>query len=271
MLRPATLTLTVLAFLVACEGDPAPVPAKQADAPAKTAEPAKTPESAKTPEPAAKPAFMNEPEQLNGQGQPFADHERRKVDVTGLARRGSEKAGVVVLACVDLRDPFSKRGQQNMAEVLAATEEVALYLRPYWNMLETAEALAKNGDERTIAQRELTELLATALVAAEQQGKIWELHDRILDAEPEQLTRDGLSVLAAEAGLDAEKWTAALDTEETKTGVAAHKQACNALGVDRGVPAYFINGRMLRGAVPTEQMRYVVEVELAGGFETLPK
>lgn len=275
MLRTATLTLMSLALLVACEGDPAPAPpAKQADAPAKVAEPAKPDEPAAMPEPAPrpKPAFMSEPERLNPKGEPWADHERRKIDITGLARRGSEKAGVVVLGCVDMRDPYSKRGQTVMAEALAAfPNDVALYMRPYWNVLESSELAAKRGDKEAIATRELTQLLATALVAAEQQGKLWELHDLMLAAEKEQLTSEGLAKLAADAGLDVEKWTAALDAEATKTAVAAHKQACNALGVDRGTPVYFINGRMMKGYAPIEVLNYLVELELGGGFEALPK
>ncbi|NJK32940.1 MAG: hypothetical protein HC927_11325, partial [Deltaproteobacteria bacterium] len=62
-----------------------------------------------------------------------------------------------------------------------------------------------------------------------------------------------------------------LDSEPTKAAVAAHKQACTALGVERGTPVYFINGRKLLGAPKTEAMRYVIEVEIFGGFEALPK
>jgi hypothetical protein len=273
MLRRSTFVLMVLA-LVACEGDPAP--AKQADKaePAQPAQPAKPAEPAVTPEPQPKPkpAFMSEPERLSPKGELWADHERRKIDTTGLARRGGEKAGVVVLGCVNMRDPYSQRGQKMMAETLAAfPNDVAFYMRPYWNVLESSEAAAKRGDKDAIAQRELTELLATALVAAEAQGKIWELHDKMLAAEKEQLNREGLAKLAAEAGLDAAQWTAALDAEATKTAVAAHKQACNALGVDRGTPIYFINGRMMKGSAPIDVMTYLVELELAGGFEALPK
>lgn len=277
MLRTVTLVLMSLALVVACEGDPAPAqPAKQVDAvePAKPAEPVATPEPAKPaePEPKPKPAFMSEPERLSHKGEPWADHERRKIDITGLARRGSEKAGVVVLGCIDMRDVYSKKGQKSMAEVFAAfPDDVALYIRPYWNVLESGEAAEKNGHKPAIEQRKLTQLLATAMVAAEQQGKIWELHDLIFSAEKEQLTREGLAKLAADAGLDVEKWTAALDAEATQTAVDAHKQACNALGVDRATPTYFINGRMMRGAVPTEAMSYLVELELFGGFEALPK
>jgi predicted DsbA family dithiol-disulfide isomerase len=215
---------------------------------------------------------MSEPERLTPKGELLADHERRKIDTTGLARRGGEKASVIVLGCIDMRDVYSKKAQKSMAEVLAAfPNDVALYIRPYWNVLESGEAAEKNGHKPAIEQRELTQLLAAALVAAEQQGKIWELHDLIFAAEKEQLTREGLAKLATDAGLDVEKWTAALDAEATKTAVAAHKQACNALGVDRATPIYFINGRMVRGALPTEAMTYLVELELFGGFEALPK
>jgi DSBA-like thioredoxin domain len=273
MLRSHAFALMFLT-LVACEGDPAPAKQAATAESAKPAEPAKPtePAVAPEPEPKPKPAFMSEPERVNRQGEPWADHERRNIDTTGLARRGGEKAGVVVLGCIDMRDPYSTRGQKTMAELHAAfPNDVAFYLRPYWNVLESSEQVAKRGDKDAIALRELTELLATALVAAEQQGKIWELHDKMLAAEKEQLNRDGLAKLAVDAGLDVEKWTAALDAEATKTAVAAHKAACNALGVDRGTPIYFINGRLMKGSAPIEDMTYLIELELTGGFEALPK
>jgi hypothetical protein len=279
-IRTAFAVLSLV--LVACEGEPAPTqPAKQAEAaepakpvepiePAKPTEPVATPEG-KT-ETKAPPPFMSEQERLSRKGELMADHERRKVDITGLTRRGSENAKVVVLGCIDMRDPYVKLGQRSMAKVLAALpNDVALYIRPYWNLIETYEAGAKRGDKASKAIRDQTHLAAEALVAAEQQGKIWELHDLMLETDTDLYTRDGFTKLATDAGLDVAQWTAALDSEETKTAVAAHKQACNALGVDRAVPMYFINGRMMRGAQRPEDMQYVVEVELFGGFEVLPK
>jgi 2-hydroxychromene-2-carboxylate isomerase len=141
--------------------------------------------------------------------------------------------------------------------------------------LERARAHRGGGKARrqkAIAQRELTELLARALVAAEQQYKSWELHDLMLEADKDQLNPDGLAKMAGEAGLNVAQWMAALDSEATKARVAAHKQACNALGVDRETPAYFINGRLMLGPPPpVDDIVYVVKVELAGGFELLPK
>jgi hypothetical protein len=43
------------------------------------------------------------------------------------------------------------------------------------------------------------------------------------------------------------------------------------LGVEQAIPAYFINGRKLIGAAPADAFRYLIELELAGGFEALPK
>jgi protein-disulfide isomerase len=63
--------------------------------------------------------------------------------------------------------------------------------------------------------------------------------------------------MVADAGLEVEKWTAALDSKATEAAVAAHKQACNALGVDRGTPRYFVNGRMIKDVIKTENFRHV--------------
>lgn len=262
-------TLVALSLtLVACEkADPAPAePVKQAE-PEKPAEPAKPAE----PEPAPKgpPEFMSEPERLDREGQPHADHERRTIDIAGLARRGGENAKVVVVGCIDPGEPYSKRGQQNWAEALAAfPNDVAMYIHPYWTVNQSVDDTAKRGNKDSIARIERTKFVAAALVAADQQGKIWEMHDLVLATERDQITRENLGKLE---GLDVAKWTAALDSEETKTAVAAHKQACNALGVDRGIPVYFINGRMMMGARLAEDLRYLVEVEIWGGFEKLPK
>ncbi len=273
MLR-RTLSLALLALL-ACDAEPAPTkPAAEEtakpDEPAKPAEPAALPAAPPAPEAKAKPAFLREPERLNRQGKPFADHERRQVDVAGLTRRGSEQAAVVIVGCVDLAGPLVRGNQKYMAELYKEfPKDVALFIRPYWKLIESFEKAVKRGDKGMIARRDLSKLLTEALVAAELQGKIWEMHDLVLAADIKELDRESLTKLAADAGLDVEKWKAALASKETEAAIDAHKKACNALGVDRNVPAYFIDGRKIGTARP-EDVKYLIEVELAGGFEVLP-
>jgi hypothetical protein len=274
MSKPSIVTLAAC-LLLACGSEPASNEAKPEQAkpaPNDKAEPEPNvkaePEVAPTPPP---PAFMSEPERLDPKGELIADHTRRAIPIDGLTRRGPENAPVVILACVDMPDAFVQRGQKSMAEVRAALPDVgAYYLRPYWNVLESAEAAAKNKHKPAIERIERTKLLARAMVAAERQSKIWEFHDALLAADKDQLTPDGLDALAEQAGLDVATWKTQLDDETTAAAVEAHRKACQELGVDKAVPAYFINGRMMRGSRPVEDVRYVIEVEQHGGFEKLP-
>jgi protein-disulfide isomerase len=266
------------ALLFACEGDSAKSADPKSDTPATKAPAQAKPEVEPELQPPAEPptpppAFMAEPELLNPKGEPFADHERRKVDVTGLARRGPESAPVTVLQCVDFRDAYCLRGQRSMAELHEALpDQIAFYFRPYWNVLESTEAAAANRSKPAREQIEQTKLLARAIAAAERQGKLWEFHDALLAADRAQYTKDGLASIAGSVdGLDGDLWNQQLDDAETQAAVDAHHEACAALGVDKGVPVYFINGRMMTGAAPTQMIRRVIEVEANGGFEKLPK
>ena len=262
--------LLVLGLGLACDAQPDAKTDAKADAPA----PAKDAETAKVepePEPEPPPPFMAEPERLDPKGLTIADHERRSVDVGGLTRRGPEDAAVVVLECIDFADAYNKGGQKSMTEVHEALgERVAFYLRPYWNLLESQEQAVARGDKAAKARAAQTRRLAAALVAADRQGKLWPLHDQFVAADKDQLASEDLSALATAAGLDVEAFTAQLGDEQTLAAVEAHRAACQALGVDRATPAYFINGRMMTGARKADDMRYVVDVELHGGFEKLP-
>jgi len=274
MTRTSTVLLA-LALLCSCDkGESTTTKTAKQDTKAAEAQPAPEPKPEVAPEvePEPPPAFMAEPERLSPKGEPFADHERREVDVSGLARRGSESAPVTVMQCIDLRDPYCRRGQTSMAAAHEALgDEVAFYLRPYWNVLESTEQAAAKGSADAKEMIEVSKRLARALVAAEAQGKIWELHDALLAAEAEQYTAEGIAALAGEIeGLDAEAFTAQLDAPETEAAADAHHEACAALGVETRVPAYFVNGRMMVGGLPTDALSYVLEVEANGGFEKLP-
>ena len=216
---------------------------------------------------------MSEAERLGPRQAPFADHERREIDLSSLERRGPADAPVEVLACLDLADPFCRAAQRRMSEIQSELpEDVALHLRPYSKVLDNTQVAADRGRMPARTQIARTKAIARALVAAERQGKLWDLQDALLSAQPDQYTREGLERLAAGVpGLDLDTWTRQRDDEETEAAIADHRRACTELGVDRSVPVFFINGRKMPGAIPEGPMRYVVEVEKYGGFEQLPE
>jgi protein-disulfide isomerase len=92
------------------------------------------------------------------------------------------------------------------------------------------------------------------------QGKYWEMHDRIF-ANQQALDVAALKKSAADLGLDADKFATCLDAGKYADKVRAGMQEGTALGVG-STPTVFINGRLLTGAQPYEAFRQIIDDEL---------
>ena len=92
------------------------------------------------------------------------------------------------------------------------------------------------------------------------QGKYWEMHDRMF-ANQQALDVAALKKSAADLGLDADKFATCLDAGKYTDKVRAGMQEGTALGVG-STPTVFINGRLLTGAQPYEAFRQIIDDEL---------
>src|SRR5437899_8251355 len=104
---------------------------------------------------------------------------------------------------------------------------------------------------------------AEAGACAQEQGKFWELHDKMFTNQ-NKLAVDDLKAYAKSVGLDAPKFDKCLDSGEKKAVVEEDMKASNEAGVN-GTPAFFINGVFVNGAQPYEQMKQTVDRELKKG------
>ena len=100
-----------------------------------------------------------------------------------------------------------------------------------------------------------------ASVAAQQQGKFWEFHDKVF-ANQKNIKNDDLMKYAREIGLDMKRFEEDLLSPKTKAIVDADVAEAKSLGVT-GTPGFFINGRYLSGAKPFEEFAEVINAELA--------
>ena len=100
-----------------------------------------------------------------------------------------------------------------------------------------------------------------ASVAAQEQGKFWEFHDKIF-ANQRQLSRPQYVTYANELGLDVKKFEQAIDQARGKKIVDADAAEAQSLE-STGTPAFFINGRYLSGAKPFNEFAEVINAELA--------
>jgi protein-disulfide isomerase len=101
---------------------------------------------------------------------------------------------------------------------------------------------------------------AEAGACAQDQGKFWELHDKMFTNQ-NKLGVDDLKGYAKSLGMDPSKFDQCLDSGEKKALVEEDMKAGSAAGVS-GTPAFFINGVFINGAQPYEQIKQAVDREL---------
>jgi protein-disulfide isomerase len=101
---------------------------------------------------------------------------------------------------------------------------------------------------------------AEASLCAAQEGKFWEMHDRMF-ADIQALSVEHLKASAASLELDASTFAECLDSGRYAEQVALDMEAGRLAGVT-GTPAIFINGRFLSGAQPYERIAALIDDEL---------
>jgi len=99
-----------------------------------------------------------------------------------------------------------------------------------------------------------------ASVAAGNQGKFWEYHDKLF-AKQSEIKRDNLLQYARDLGLDMKQFEEDLLDLDNKKVIDADKAEAQSLQAT-GTPAFFVNGRFLSGAKPFEEFAKVIDEEL---------
>jgi protein-disulfide isomerase len=102
---------------------------------------------------------------------------------------------------------------------------------------------------------------AEAAHCAGEQGKYWEMHDRLF-GDQRALEVPKLKESAVAIGLDGARFGQCLDSGKHAGRVAAGTAQGEAMGVN-STPTLYINGRPLIGAQPFEAFKLVIDEELA--------
>jgi protein-disulfide isomerase len=101
---------------------------------------------------------------------------------------------------------------------------------------------------------------AAAAMAANQQGKFWQMHDAMF-ANHGSLSRQAIMGWAAGLGLEMKRFAADLDSPAIKQAVKQDMEDGNKAGVD-ATPTIFIDGQKYNGALSLDAMKPVIEAEL---------
>lgn len=101
---------------------------------------------------------------------------------------------------------------------------------------------------------------AIAALAANKQGKFWELHDQLYE-NYNRLSDQKIREIAQQVGLDMEKFDKDMKAPELKAIVERDFQEGARVGV-RGIPTIFVNGRQLKNR-SFQGFQAAIEKELA--------
>ncbi|HEY7371916.1 MAG TPA: thioredoxin domain-containing protein [Polyangia bacterium] len=177
-------------------------------------------------------------------GEPAAPQGKQDIKLGDAPVKGPAGAKVTLVAFSDFQCPFCSRGELVLKQV---EDEYKGKIKIAFKQL-------------PLPFHDKAHLAAEAALAANEQGKFWQYHDKLF-ANQQALDRPSLEKYAEELGLNMGKFKAALDSGKFKDKVDADAKEGAAVGAT-GTPTFFINGRVLVGAQPIDKFKSLIDEEL---------
>jgi protein-disulfide isomerase len=101
---------------------------------------------------------------------------------------------------------------------------------------------------------------AAAAEAAREQGKFWQMHDRLF-ASQRELSPDTYERIAKDIGLDLRKFKSSLDAGGGRQRIQQDQALASRIGAN-ATPTMFVNGEKVEGAVPFAMLKAVIDRKL---------
>jgi len=101
---------------------------------------------------------------------------------------------------------------------------------------------------------------AKAAEAAREQGKFWQMHDRLF-ASQRELSPDSYDRLAREIGLDLHRFQEASRSDKARSRIEEDQRLAARIGA-QATPTMFVNGEKVEGAVPFAMLKAVIDRKL---------
>jgi protein-disulfide isomerase len=159
--------------------------------------------------------------------------------------RGSDTAPVTIVEFSDFECPFCSRAVETLQQVQKKYgDNVRIVFRDY-----------------PLFSHRTAKRAAEAAHCADEQGKFWEMHDRLF-SKGGPLSDADLYRFAGQAGLDHDKFDQCLASGKYKEAWKPSQEEGTRVGVS-STPSFFINGRMIVGAAGYEVFARIIDEELA--------
>lgn len=166
------------------------------------------------------------------------------IPTAGSPETGAPDARVTLVEFSDFQCPYCAKAVHQLDAVLKAyPSQVKLIFKQY-----------------PLESHPQASISASAALAAYQQGKFWEMHYALF-ANREKLSRKTILDLATGLGLDMKRFTADLDSPQTKKAVARDVEDGDKAGVE-ATPTVFIDGQRYNGSLAFEAVKPIIETEL---------
>lgn len=166
------------------------------------------------------------------------------ISIAGDPVRGPANAKVTVVEFSDFQCPYcSKAVAESKALMRQFPNDVRMVFKQF-----------------PLEDHSQAEFGAEAALAAQAQGKFWEMHDMIYAGYPD-LSRATVLGYARKLGLDMNRFTSEVDTHKYAARVHAEEQQGEDVGVG-GTPTFFLNGKKFNDTFTAAAFAPLVRNEL---------
>lgn len=167
-----------------------------------------------------------------------------QIPTDGAPSVGPASARVVLVEFSDFECPYCAKAAEEIHGILKAyPNDVRLVYKQFPLSMHAHAGVA-----------------ALASLAAQEQGKFWEMHDKMF-ANYRHLDRQHLIEWSAQLGMDQERFAAALDSPKNKMTVQKDTQDGDKAGVN-GTPSVFVNGKHFNGPIELQALKPYLDAEL---------
>jgi protein-disulfide isomerase len=164
------------------------------------------------------------------------------IPVAGAPETGPPNAPVTLVEFSDFQCPYCAAAVPQIEAVLKAyPTQVKLIFKQF-----------------PLEQHPQADLAATAALAAQKQGKFWQMHDAMY-ASQDNLSRASILAMAAHIGLNVKQMEEDMDSTAVRETVVRDVQDGAKAGVE-GTPTLFINGQKYNGAINLSILKPILDL-----------